>query len=213
MAIRSVHDPSASELRPGWSASRFGALIVAVVALLAVGCSSDDSADSSDGVTTTETSGDASGGDEADALDEGASGDDGGSGGGGPSEDEVGNGVVEVDGEVFEGFVGDCEISRGFGTEDVGDLSDPGLSVIIGIDNVDSEPEQLINFVVLNEDAFRMSTQGSGSNVPGVLESVNEVGPRTASGSRDIVTVEFSGPRDDGAAVTAQIVCELQNEF
>ena len=106
------------------------------------------------------------------------------------------------------GFVGDCEIARNSGGDDVGDLSSSdGLSVIVAVDNVESQPTEELNFVMLNDENFRVV------NVPGTVESITESGSRTSSGSRDYVTIVFAGTLEDGRAVEAELLCELQNKF
>lgn len=129
-------------------------------------------------------------------------------GGGGAAPDDVGSGVVRIDGVENGGFVGDCEMTRNFGADDVGDLSSSeGLSVIVAVDNVESQPAEELNFVMINDENFRVV------NVPGTVESITESGARTSSGSRDYVTIVFAGTLEDGRAVEAELLCELQNKF
>lgn len=169
-------------------------------ALVGACSSSDDDADeaTADGASTTVVD---AGTTDAVTVDE-VSADDGES-----ASVEVGTGVLRIDGTEYDGFVGDCDISRDFGGEDVGDLSEPGLEVIVAIDNVESQPAEELNFVMINEESFKVF------NAPGTIESISESGTRTTSGSSDVVTVVFAGPLDDGRAVEAEVVCSLQNAF
>ena len=179
---------------------RTAAALLATAAPLGACSSSDDDSDvaTADGASTTVDAGTV---DEAVTVDD-ASADDGES-----TSAEVGTGVLRIDGTEYDGFVGDCEISREAGAEDVGDLSNSGLEVIVAIDNVESQPAEELNFVMIDETSFRVL------NAPGTIESISETGARTTSGSSDVVTAVFAGPLDDGRAVEAEVVCSLQNAF
>lgn len=126
---------------------------------------------------------------------------------GGPTSDDVGSGSVRIDGVEFGGFEGDCQINRNSGREVVGDLSTSGLTVVVGVDNIDSQPAEELNFVMINEESFEVL------NAPGGIESISESGSRTSSGSVDFATVVFAGTLDDGRAVEGEFVCALQNAF
>ena len=106
--------------------------VLAAAALIAACSSSDDESD--DGAapandTTPDVEaegGDVEGGDvEGGDADQPADDAGGSSGEGGLSGDDVGSGLLRIDGEEFTGFQGDCQISRGFGSEDVGALFGP----------------------------------------------------------------------------------------
>ncbi len=177
------------------------ALLAAGVLIAACGGSDDDAEPAADEPAEAP----ADGGSSEAANDDADSG-----GGDAGATDTVGNGVLRIDGVESTGFSGDCEISRDFGGEDVGDVSVEGLSVIVGIDNVDEsnpDDENDLNFVMINERGFRIRNQ------PGDIVSITEVGSRSSSGSQDFVTIRFAGALDDGRAVEADVYCELQNQF
>jgi hypothetical protein len=132
--------------------------------------------------------------------------------------DDVGSATLHVDGVEFPDFVGDCEISRQNGKEDVGDLNDGDIVTIIAIDNVAAHEESSMNYVALNEESFTfrdpLGAAGvGGPSAKGEITAITELGPRSADGSRDIVQVRFAGVLEDGTTVDADIVCELQNAF
>ncbi|MBH0108584.1 hypothetical protein I6E81_00200 [Salinibacterium sp. NG22] len=186
--------------------ARVAAIVVAVTATLAA-CSPAaepaDSATSEETTTTDETVGD------EETTEEPATG--------GLSTDDVGNATLRINGIEFPDFTGDCEITRGFGTEDVGDLNDGDIVTIIGIDNVDTHEDMLMNYIALDEESFRFRDQeaaaGVGNNTNGTISTLTEISARTADGSRDIVEVRFAGAFEDGTPIEADIVCELQNAF
>lgn len=136
---------------------------------------------------------------------------------GGYTSEDVGNATLRVNGVEFPDFTGDCEISRGYVKEDVGDLNTGDIESIIGIDNVKAHADNAMNYVALNEESFRFRDQvgaaGVGTSAQGAITSLTELGPRTADGSRDIVEVRFAGAFEDGTAIDADVVCELQNAF
>ncbi|MBH0115251.1 hypothetical protein I6E52_00140 [Salinibacterium sp. NG253] len=187
--------------------ARVAAIVLAVSATLAA-CSpaADELADSAtteEATTTDETTGDEG------TTDEPATA--------GFSTDDVGNATLRINGVEFPDFTGDCEISRGFGTEDVGDLNDGDIVTIIGIDNVDAHEDMLMNYIALNEESFRFRDQeaaaGVGNNANGTISTLTEISERTPDGSRDIVEVRFAGAFEDGTPIEADVVCELQNKF
>jgi hypothetical protein len=129
---------------------------------------------------------------------------------GGLSDSDNGTGTVTLDGVVYPDFVGECLISRGLDPETyepvpVGDLSDPGLILVVAVDNVASNPEVEANFVTTTEKTFRMTGIGG----PGEMDSIAYVGPRTTVGSLDLAQVAFSGTTEDGVPVVAEVVCEI----
>ncbi len=140
-----------------------------------------------------------------------AGGEDGGSAGddGTYTAEDSGSGLVRLDGVEYPNFVGDCFVHRGLGDDllpvEVGDLATPGLTVVVGVDNVASEPDQEANFVMLNGESFRMA--GLGGN--GTIDSIEYVGPRASFGSVELALVAFSGTTDDGLPVVAELVCEI----
>ncbi len=180
------------------------AIAVLMVTSITAACSSSDD-DADDDAPTDDAVAEA-GADSEDGAGEDAGGDDGS----GPSTDAAGSGILRIDGVTFDGMEGDCDISRDFGGSDVGDLATRGLEVIVAVDNVDAEDppsEDDQNFVMINEESFRVLNQ------PGTIDSITESGARTADGSRDLVRVVFAGTLDDGRAVEAELDCILQNEF
>ncbi len=123
----------------------------------------------------------------------------------------VGNGLLRIDGVEYPGFSGECEILRGSGSEDVGDLSVEGKQVIVAIDNVDPDAVDNandLNFIMTNETSFRVRNTDRGT-----IESISEIGSRTSDGSRDYVTVLFAGALEDGSSVEAEVFCVIQNKF
>ncbi|MEL0627096.1 hypothetical protein V6245_09080 [Salinibacterium amurskyense] len=185
--------------------ARLAAIVLAVSATLAA-CS--PAAEPADSATTEESTTDETTDDEG-TPDEPAAG--------GLSTDDVGNATLRINGVEFPDFTGDCEISRGFGSEDVGDLNEGDIVTIIGIDNVDAHEDMLMNYIALNEESFRFRDQeaaaGVGNNANGTISTLTELSPRTADGSRDIVEVRFAGAFEDGTPIEADVVCELQNAF
>lgn len=187
--------------------ARIAALVLAVSATLAA-CSpaADAPADSStteESTTTDETTGDEETSEEPAA--------------GGLSSDDVGNVTLRINGVEFADFTGNCEISRLAGKEDVGDLNEGDISAIIAVDNVKAHEDMLMNYIATSEERFRFRDQeaaaGVGSSAKGTISTLTELGPRTADGSRDIVEVRFAGAFEDGTAIEADVVCELQNAF
>ncbi len=181
---------------------RSAAALLAAGALIAACGGSDDDAEPAADEPAEAPADDGSSDNASDDSDSG--------GGDAGATDTIGNGVLRIDGVESTGFSGDCEISRGFGGEDVGDVSVEGLSVIVAIDNVDeSNPdiENDLNFVMINERQFRVINEG------GDIESITEIGSRSSDGSRDYVTIRFAGTLNDGRAVEADVYCELQNQF
>lgn len=132
--------------------------------------------------------------------------------------DDVGNATLFVDGVEYPDFTGDCEISRQNGKEDVGDLNEGDIVLIIGIDNVAAHEDSAMNYVALDEDGFTFRDLAGAAGVAeasadGTIDTLTELGPRSADGSRDIVLVRLAGVLDDGTALDADVVCELQNAF
>lgn len=186
--------------------ARLAAIVLTVSATLAA-CS--PAADPADSTTTEETTtADETTGDEG-TPEESAAGD--------LSTDDVGNATLRIDGVEFPDFTGDCDISRQSGKEDVGDLTMPGLFMIIALDNVKAHEEMSMNLISVADTGFRfgdlVEAAGVGSPAKGELAPQSELGPRTADGSRDIVEVRFAGAFEDGTPIEADIVCELQNAF
>lgn len=140
---------------------------------------------------------------------------------GGYTSDDLGNATIRVNGTEFPGFTGDCEITRNFGTEDVGDLNEGDITMIIGIDNVEAQEEQgtedFMNYRAISEESFRFSdlagTSGVDTPATGEITSLTELSPRSADGSRDIVQIRVAGVVEDGTPLEVDIVCELQNQF
>ena len=177
-------------------------LIAGVIAM--AGCSSSDDETSADDPTTTE----AASTDIESSSDPEADPDE--SNGDGYAASDEGSGSVTVDGVENGGFLGECEISRGNGKEDVGDLSTEGIEIILAIDNVESNPTEEMNFVVTGStNTFRAVGVGNGS-----LESIEYVGAPSGLGdTTEIGLVAFSGTTDDGVDVSAEVVCVIQNAF
>ncbi len=131
-------------------------------------------------------------------------------GGDGYTTEDSGTGLVRVDGVEYPGFAGDCFVHRGLDPESyapvpVGDLATPGLTVVVGIDNVASAPAVDANFIMTSETAFSMVGIGG----PGTIDSISYVGPQTPFGAVDLALVAFSGTTDDGAQIVAEVVCEV----
>lgn len=123
--------------------------------------------------------------------------------------DDVGSGLVRVDGVEYSNFLGSCNVHRGFGENfvpiPVGDLSDPDLSVLVGIDNLESKPEMKFNFTIVGGETFRMS--GFGGD--GTIDNIAYLSDMSHSGSVSMALVAFSGTTKDGVPVVAEIVCEI----
>ena len=180
---------------------RLSALVFfAAIAILLSGCGSSDSAE---GDASTPDPTDAAAPQDTDA--DTPTQDDGGQPIG-----ESGSGVVSVDGVEYPGFAGSCSVHRGLDPETykpvpVGDLAEPGLLVVVGIDNVASSPAVEANFIMVGATDFRMAgLDGSGS-----IDSIAYVGPEPSGISTELATVAFSGTTDEGAAVVAEVVCEV----
>ena len=123
-----------------------------------------------------------------------------------------------VDGVEFPDFTGDCEISRQNGKEDVGDLNEGDIVLVVGIDNVAAHEDSAMNYIAINEESFTFRdhagvTGVAGPSAKGTIETLTELGPRAADGSRDIVQVRLGGVLEDGTTLDADVVCELQNAF
>lgn len=145
-------------------------------------------------------------------------GDDGTGGAGAHTSDDVGTATVFVDGVEFPDFTGDCEISRQNGKEDVGDLNEGDIVLVVGIDNVAAHEDSAMNYIAINEESFTFRdhagvTGVAGPSAKGTIETLTELGPRAADGSRDIVQVRLGGVLEDGTTLDADVVCELQNAF
>ncbi|MBH0099346.1 hypothetical protein I6E68_09360 [Salinibacterium sp. NSLL150] len=187
--------------------ARVAAFVVAVTATLAA-CSpaADEPADSA--TTEETTTADETTGDEGTPDEPAADG---------YTSDDVGNATLRIDGVEFPDFTGECDISRQAGKEVVGDLSEPGLFMIIALDNVKAHEEMSMNLVSIADGGFRfgdlVEAAGVGSPAKGELTPQSELGPRTADGSRDIVELRFAGAFEDSTPIEADIVCELQNAF
>jgi hypothetical protein len=115
--------------------ARVAAMVLAISATLAA-CSpaADNPADSAtteESTTTDENTGDEGTPDEPAAA--------------GYTSNDVGKATLAVSGVEFPDFVGDCEISRGNGKEDVGDLNEGDIVTIIGIDNVKAHEDSAMN--------------------------------------------------------------------
>lgn len=131
-------------------------------------------------------------------------------GDGGFTAEDIGSGVVWVDGVEYPDFVGECAVHRGLNPETyeanpVGDISEPDLSVLVAIDNVDSNPALEANFVITVEPNFRMA----GFDVAGIIDSIAYVDPPTPFGSIELARVAFTGTTDTGTPVVAEVVCEI----
>ncbi|MEV8254248.1 hypothetical protein AB0O95_09815 [Rhodoglobus sp. NPDC076762] len=186
--------------------ARLAAIVLAVSATLAA-CSpaADEPADSA---TTEESTTDETTGDEETPAEPAA---------GGLSSDDVGNATLRINGVEFPDFTGDCDISRQAGSEDVGDLTMPGLFMILALDNVKAHEEMSMNLVSVADGGFRFGdltgAAGVGSPAKGQLTPQSELGARTVDGSRDIVEVRWAGEFEDGTPIEADVVCELQNKL
>ncbi|GAA3622904.1 hypothetical protein GCM10022200_01360 [Microbacterium awajiense] len=192
--------------RRAWGAG----LALALVAGLAA-CSSSADTEPAGGEPTSVTDAGTEG---AEASDDGAVT----TGAGAYTSDDVGNATLFVDGVEFPDFTGDCEISRQNGKEDVGDLNEGDIVLVVGIDNIAAHEDSAMNYVALNEETFTFRDLAGaagvgGSSADGIIDTLTELGPRSADGSRDIVLVRLAGFLDDGTAVDADVVCELQNAF
>jgi hypothetical protein len=179
-------------------------LLAGVIAMS--GCSSSDGETSDSDANTTEAASSDSGsslGSETEADE---------SSGGEYSADDGGSGSLTVDGIENAGFLGECEISRENGAEDVGDVSTEGIEVILAIDNVESSPTEEMNFIVTGTpETFRAVGVGDGA---GTVDSIAYVGDQSALGDdTEIGLVAFSGTTDDGTSVVAEVVCVTQNAY
>ncbi len=124
--------------------------------------------------------------------------------------EDNGSGLVRVDGIEYPDFLGECVVHRGLDPETylpvpVGDLSEPELSVVVGIDNVASAPAVEANFIMLIETNFRMA----GLDIAGTIDSIAYIDPPATFGSVDLALVSFTGTTDDGIPVVAEVVCEI----
>lgn len=133
------------------------------------------------------------------------------------SAEALGSGSVSYDGVRYDNFTGNCEISRGNGREDVGDVSTRGLVVSAAVDNTKSSPELEMSFTALNDSSFTVNTHradGPAKRSRGVLSGMQYKSARTPrNSSQDIASVEFAGQTNDGVPVVALLVCEIQNAF
>ncbi len=100
------------------------ALLTAVLAVSGCSSSDDETADSDPTTTAASDEGASSSGSESEP-DESTSG--------GYTADDEGSGSLTVDGVENEGFLGECEIARANGAEDVGDQSALGDDTEIGL--------------------------------------------------------------------------------
>lgn len=205
-----IYPPSSYVLSPVVPARRMlvPAVVLAVMASLGACSSSADDEPAGDAVAEPTT-------DEETLSDDpdGATDDRGASAG------DVGNATLRIGGVEFPDFVGSCDLGLR-SQEDVGDLSTLALSdltTVIGIDNVEAHPETMMNFTAVGAARFRFRDQadaaGAGTTAKGEITALTELGPRTASGSRDIVEVRFAGALEDGTSFEADVVCEIQNAF
>lgn len=186
---------------------RFSTRVLLIpLAFLVSACGSEDPDAGDPGATATapvSDSASASGPEEASPAPEGEDSGD-------FAAEDNGTGKVTVGGIEYPNFAGDCFIHRGLDPEtylpvEVGDLSMEDLTVIVGVDNVASEPETEANFIIATATAFRMG----GLGITGTVDSIDYVGPRAMVGSLDLALVEFSGTSEDGVPVVAELVCEI----
>ncbi len=125
-----------------------------------------------------------------------------------------GAGTLWVDGVQFDGFSGECEISRKHGAEDLGSLDDrPGLKMIGAMDNVKAESGTDMNFTFYSDSVFTFRNSAArGAN--GTLTRVAFEGEQVPKGkTTKLGLVSFTGTTEKGNAIIAHMVCELQNKF
>gem|GEM_PF-1015079 len=208
LIFMTLPNPSLTSAPLSWARKAQVAAVVVVLASTLAACSPATESEPGDSGAQPATTADESTGDEGTSDAPAA---------GGFTSDDVGNATLRIDGVEFPDFAGDCEISRGNGKEDVGDLNTGDIVTIIAIDNVTAHEDQSMNYIALNEESFRFrdltGAAGVGNNAAGDITTLKELGPRTADGSRDIVEVRFAGTFEDGTAIEADVVCELQNAF
>ncbi|MEJ1155239.1 hypothetical protein [Microbacterium marmarense] len=210
--------PSFVFVSPAWARTAGVAVVALALSATLAACSTtaDDDTVGSDTATSVadDTTTDDSTSSEESAADED---EEAAAAAGSYTSDDVGNATLYIGGVEFPDFTGDCEISRGHGTEDVGDLNDGDIVAIIAVDNTAAHEDTSMNYIALNEESFRfrdlVGAAGVGNTAEGEITTMTEQGPRSADGSRDIVEVRFAGTFEDGTAIDADIVCELQNTF
>lgn len=135
------------------------------------------------------------------------------------SSDVVGAAVLRVDGEEFPDFAGECEISNGYGTDDVESVDDPELKVQVAIDNVVAHPERQMNFIVLSRETVNFRDMGAGEEAPAgrfkaTIDSVTQIGDRSPyQDSSETALVRFSGVLEDDRPYELDVVCVIQNAF
>jgi hypothetical protein len=126
---------------------------------------------------------------------------------------EIGHGSVWYDGVQHDDFLGDCQLSRLNGREEMGDLANlEGVRISVGIDNVASSPAMEMNFVVYSSLDFTM-VRGA-ERMRGTISQLayeSELSPKGTS--QAIAKVAFTGATGDGVPVVARVWCEIQNKF
>lgn len=127
---------------------------------------------------------------------------------------DEGTGTLWVDGVQFDGFRGQCMISRRNGAEELGELSNrEGLSMIMGIDNVAANTGSEMNFKVYSDSVFTISRPPAREQ-PGTLTRVAREGQPSPKGKSTMLgLVSFTGTTATGEAIIAHVVCELQNKY
>ncbi len=136
------------------------------------------------------------------------------------TKDDIGTGWVTYDGVRDGGYRGDCDIDRQNGSEDVGDLATPGLTVLVGVSNESAEaPSRLGNYkIIIDPTAFNTTDEDGAANgeqpTRGSISSIaygSEFSPKSQSSV--IALVIFTGETEDGVPVVAELVCGIQNKF
>ncbi len=135
------------------------------------------------------------------------------------STDVVGAAVLRVDGEEFPDFAGECDISNGYGTDDVQSVDDPELKVQVAIDNTAAHPERQMNFIVYSREAASFRALDAVGEVPageyqGAVDSIAELSDRTPyQNTSETALLRFSGALDNGTPFELDVVCVIQNAY